>query len=162
MLAHSGIYQIRNVLDGSLYVGSAVVFAKRRNVHWHLLRKAKHDCIHLQRAWDKYGPDAFVFEPLFVCPRTDLIYFEQRAIDVLQPRYNVARTAGNALGTTKSPEARAKMRAAKLGKKRPANWLPPESRERIRIANTGRKVSLETRVKMSRAHRKHGDFARYD
>ena len=117
MLTSSGIYEIVNNVTGDCYVGSAVSFHKRRNSHFHALRKKKHDSIYLQRAWTKYGAPAFNFKPLFVCRREDLIYFEQRAIDAFKPRYNMRALAGSNLGAKFSDEAKAKMRAAKLGKK---------------------------------------------
>ena len=117
MLTNSGIYAIVNSTTGDCYVGSAVVLHKRRNSHFHALRKGKHDSIYLQRAWAKYGPESFYFKPFIVCRREDLIYFEQRAIDVLKPRYNMRAIAGSNLGAKFSDAAKAKMRAAKLGKK---------------------------------------------
>ena len=146
MLEKSGIYAIVNRVTGDYYLGSAFVLRKRRNSHLHALRRGKHDSIYLQRAWVKYGPDAFYFKPFIVCRRQDLIFFEQRAIDALKPRYNMCPRAGNNAGRKFSDAAKAKMRQAKLGKK-----YSEAHRAAISAATKGKpkpKPSLETRAKM--------------
>ncbi len=145
MVSYGGIYRIRNKLNGDSYIGSAVNFIKRARVHKHHILKEKHDCIYLQRAVKKYGPANFVMEPLLVCRREDLIFFEQRAIDVFNPKYNIARTAGNCLGTIKSPEARAKMRAKKLGRK-----LTPEHKARISATLLAQKIKRKPITELHR------------
>ncbi len=52
------------------------------------------------------------FSVLLVCDRAHLLFYEQRAIDILQPRYNVCRTAGSPKGRRHTPESLAKIRAA--------------------------------------------------
>lgn len=64
--ARSGIYQIRHIDSGKIYVGSAVSFAGRWRNHRKDLAHGRHHSCHLQRAWDKYGSDAFAFEVLEV------------------------------------------------------------------------------------------------
>jgi hypothetical protein len=54
-----GIYLFTNVGDGKNYVGSTEVLANRRHQHVSDLRKGKHKNVHLQRAWDKHGEEAF-------------------------------------------------------------------------------------------------------
>ena len=112
-MSDSGIYIIRNTANGNEYVGSAVSIARRWGVHKHHLRNGKHHCAHLQRAWDKYGEDAFAFVRLLLCPRDMLIFFEQRAIDILEPTYNSARIAGSSLGVKARPEVREALSARK-------------------------------------------------
>jgi group I intron endonuclease len=62
----SGVYSIRNLVDGMLYIGSAKKFSQRHVQHKRDLRKRKHCNKRLQAAYNKYGPDAFVFEPICV------------------------------------------------------------------------------------------------
>ena len=57
----SGIYAIVNKVNGKRYVGSAVNFKKRAIIHKYHLKKGTHHCEHLQRAWNKYGPESFAF-----------------------------------------------------------------------------------------------------
>jgi len=56
------IYKIRNVVNGNFYVGSTVDSRKRFWEHRKQLRLNVHNCIYLQRAWNKYGEDCFKFE----------------------------------------------------------------------------------------------------
>jgi group I intron endonuclease len=60
----SGIYQILHVPSGKLYLGSAADIHQRWRVHRGLLRKGSHHSRILQRGWDKYGAQQFVFSIL--------------------------------------------------------------------------------------------------
>ena len=60
----SGIYQIRNLVNGKVYVGSAVNLQHRRREHRSDLRNGNHHSIKLQRAYNKYGESSFAFEIL--------------------------------------------------------------------------------------------------
>ena len=55
------LYAIKNVQSGKAYVGSTVGFKERMTTHKRMLKRGKHHCQHLQRAWDKYGEQNFVF-----------------------------------------------------------------------------------------------------
>lgn len=143
-MKQSGVYEILNTSNGKRYVGSAVSLPRRWLEHRSLLRKGKHHSRILQRAWGKYGEQAFEFSPLLVCAKTDLIFYEQRAMDTLRPEYNIAPTAGNCLGVKHSAETRARMSAANKGKK-----LPPEVVEKIAAANIGKKRSSEFKTAQS-------------
>lgn len=57
-----GIYLIRNLLNGKVYVGSAAEVNRRRQWHLRHLRRNTHHNRHLQRAFNRYGVDAFAFE----------------------------------------------------------------------------------------------------
>jgi hypothetical protein len=48
-----GIYAIRHVESGKMYIGSAKDFAERWNGHRKDLRRGRHPNRHLQNAWDK-------------------------------------------------------------------------------------------------------------
>lgn len=58
------VYTIKNILDGKMYIGSSTNIARRKRQHLNSLLKNEHHSIHLQRAWNKYGKDNFVFEIL--------------------------------------------------------------------------------------------------
>lgn len=59
-----GVYQIRNILNGMIYVGSSVDIAARWREHKYDLRMNNHRNQHLQNAYNKYGKKAFVYEVL--------------------------------------------------------------------------------------------------
>lgn len=60
----SGIYIIKNLVNGKVYVGSAKVFRIRWNRHLNDLRKGTHSSIKLQRAYNKYGIENFEFKKI--------------------------------------------------------------------------------------------------
>lgn len=77
----SGIYQIRCIPTGKIYIGSAVSLRDRWDKHRASLRKGKHRNIHLQSAWDKYGEESFEFLILELVGRAGLLEAEQAWID---------------------------------------------------------------------------------
>lgn len=115
MLKLAGIYTITTP-SGKFYVGSASNFSERFRVHRHRLRSGKHHCLPLQNAFHKYDLDGLKFEILLVCDKKDLLMYEQRAIDTLNPQYNACRVAGNRAGHTPSIETRKKTSASLKGK----------------------------------------------
>src|SRR5215216_6770850 len=77
----SGIYQIRCIPTGKIYVGSAVNLRKRQRDHINSLRRGNHENTYLQRAWNKYGEANFDFTILEFVDASDLLYTEQVWID---------------------------------------------------------------------------------
>lgn len=109
-MAEGGIYQIRNLINGNLYVGSAQNLCRRQRVHFSHLQKNKHENTHLQRAYNLHGEDVFVFEVLeSVKNKTDLIKVEQKYLDELSPRYNICKFAGSTLGNKCTEETKQKL-----------------------------------------------------
>ncbi len=95
---NSGIYIIENTKNGHRYVGSAVDLKDRFRCHRQRLCRGKHRNAHLQRAWNKYGEDAFEFEVLEHWEPEFLISMEQWWMNMLHPEYNIAPVAGSNLG----------------------------------------------------------------
>ena len=106
------IYKIRNVVNNKFYVGSTVDSRKRFWAHRKALRLGNHDCIHLQRAWDKYGEDCFKFEIIEQLNSKEELYpAEQKWLDEHFGKdycYNVAAHADSPMRDA-SPEIRAKL-----------------------------------------------------
>lgn len=118
----SGVYQILNKLDGKFYIGSAVNFNKRWNLHKYKLNKNKHDNKHLQAAWNKYGEGAFEFCILECCEKDLLVAKEQFWLDWTkccdrEAGYNLSPTANSQLGVKRSDETKLKISKSKLGRK---------------------------------------------
>lgn len=140
----SGVYTI-TAPSGGQYVGSTrsiYGFAGRWRGHKEALRKQQHDNSILQNAWNKHGADKMTFAVLLVCDPADVLMYEQRAIDVLQPRYNILRRAGNSAGYKHSEETRAGFVAARTGVK-----LGPhteDTKRKIRDGNLGKKKPPHT------------------
>ena len=55
------IYEIVNQTNNKRYIGKAKDFNRRKNRHLYELRHNRHHCLHLQRAWNKYGESNFIF-----------------------------------------------------------------------------------------------------
>lgn len=115
-----GVYTITNLVNGKIYVGSALIsFRVRWNVHKSKLRNNKHDNQHLQFAWNKYGESNFKFEILEECLSEYCTSTEQYWINMLNVcnrkfGYNKAsNTTVFRLGVRNSPEAIEKIRAAR-------------------------------------------------
>lgn len=142
----SGIYQIRNKINGHLYVGSAADLDKRKSRHFGDLSRGKHHSCYLQRSYAKYGQSAFVFEVLEYCEKLNLVEREQIYIDALRPVYNIAQRAGSCLGVKHTAETRAKMSAAHKD-------ILAETRAKLSAAGKGRIFTVETREKISAALR---------
>lgn len=95
----TGIYQIRNTMDGKRYVGSAArSIVSRWSNHKTRLSQGNHYAKYLQNAWSKYGSDAFVFEVLLYCDPKDCLMYEQIALDHYKPEYNTCKIAGSRFG----------------------------------------------------------------
>lgn len=69
----SGIYSIRNTINGKIYVGSAVNLYKRRLNHLSTLRRNTHKNPHLQASFNKHGEDSFEFITLEKCNSDSLV-----------------------------------------------------------------------------------------
>lgn len=125
----SGIYKIE--INGGLYVGSAVNLAQRLRLHINALVRGDHRNIHLQRAFNKYGNPSFDILEI-VDNKEHLIQAEQKFIDALDPKYNIARTAGSQFGFRHSEKTKKRISEIQKGKK-----LSPETIAAMSSARTG-------------------------
>lgn len=80
-MKNSIIYQIRNIIDNKIYIGSTKDQVKRKYKHFYELKNNIHGNGHLQRAFNKYGEKNFVFEILEECEEKLRINLEQLHID---------------------------------------------------------------------------------
>lgn len=88
------IYQIKNIINNKIYIGSSKNFQKRKIRHLRDLKKGSHHCIYLQRAYSKYGIENFVFEILEECIAVELFDKEKAWINKLKPEYNIGGVGG--------------------------------------------------------------------
>ena len=60
-----GVYAIRNLTNGKMYIGSTITsFHKRWQTHRKRLKNNTHHSNHLQKAYNKYGKDNFEYQIL--------------------------------------------------------------------------------------------------
>lgn len=114
-MMNSGIYIIKNLLNEKIYVGSSVNIKKRFQEHKFDLRRNKHANFHLQKSWNLYGEENFLFIELEYCDKTLLLEREQLWIDYYKTHkeekdlYNICQIAGNTLGRKHSEQAKEKI-----------------------------------------------------
>ena len=148
---NSGIYQIRNLINGKVYVGSAVNLRKRMHKHLSSLRHNKHCNIKLQNAYNKYGEDNFVFEIIELVPNKEQLLDREQyfinTLNVVNEGYNICPVAGNTMGVFHTEESIQKMIIAHSN-------ISEETRKRLSEAGKRRRpISEETRKRMSEAHK---------
>ncbi|HUL45142.1 MAG TPA: GIY-YIG nuclease family protein [Bacteroidota bacterium] len=90
----AGIFQIRNIANGKIYLGSSLNLEGPLNSHKFMLTIGRHRNAALQGDWNLYGADKFVFEVLEVVKVKDdpnfnledeLTLLEQIWIEKLKP-----------------------------------------------------------------------------
>jgi group I intron endonuclease len=59
-----GIYKITNVINGKVYIGQSQNLINRKNNHFYWLGRNEHHNEYLQKAYNKYGEENFIFEVL--------------------------------------------------------------------------------------------------
>lgn len=82
-----GIYTITCKDDNKVYVGQSQNIKRRFNMHKSHLRHQKHRNSYLQRAWNKYGENSFVFEVKEICPIEELNAKEKIWINKLKSNH---------------------------------------------------------------------------
>jgi hypothetical protein len=68
---HAGVFQIRNTVNGKILLGSSLNLEGVFNGHRFRLSLGRHPNTILQREWNVYGPDKFVFENLEIVKEKD-------------------------------------------------------------------------------------------
>ena len=97
-----GIYKIVNILNKKSYYGSSVEIEKRWIRHKKDLKRNKHHNIHLQRAWNKYGEENFIFEIVILCEVDNLLIIEQSYLNK-NPKYNIGKGASGGDNISNNP-----------------------------------------------------------
>ena len=69
--AEAGVFQIKNTVNGKVFLGSSLNLHGPLNRHKFILQFGKHDNIVLQKEWNEFGSDKFVFEILEVVKMKD-------------------------------------------------------------------------------------------
>lgn len=126
LLESCGIYTIRNLVSGRVYVGSATGFGKRWSLHRRQLKRGTHHSKLLQQSWNKHGEACFAFDAIEIIDRAlfpDKLALrdkfkerEQFWMDSLyatcpERGFNIAKFAFSVLGLKRSDETKAKQRA---------------------------------------------------
>jgi group I intron endonuclease len=124
----SGIYMIRCQSNSRIYVGSSSNIYERWSHHRGMLKRGVHHNIYLQRSWNLYGENDFVFSILEeVANPSLLIDKEQQWIKRLRAKtsesgFNIAPCAGTQLGFNHAEETKKHLSQVLTGKKKPVGF----------------------------------------
>lgn len=141
----SGVYIITNILNNFYYIGSSKDIYRRLREHKGGLFRDKHENNRLQRAYNKYGVENFTFELLEYHAEEYMVSMEQYWINMLQAAnkkygYNIRPFAKSGKGLSKEEHSQ-------YGKHR-SNI----TKEKLRIAHTGMKMTEEHRINSAIGH----------
>lgn len=149
------LYRITNLTNGNDYVGITVDYKKRWRDHirdGRLPEKQGESLI--AKAIRKYGPDNFKYEVISIARTWNIgADLERIARKLGMGKYNRTEGGEGVTGMRHSDEAKAKMRAAKLGKKRE---ITPEHRAKLIANGQARKgipKTAEHKTNMSKARK---------
>jgi len=104
----SGVYCIKNKMNGKCYIGSSYNIEKRLIAHRKYLLANK-DTKKLQIDWNAYGADAFLFEILELVRMSEILVCEQKWIDKCRASidgYNTRKKAAKMLFSNNERKAR--------------------------------------------------------
>jgi group I intron endonuclease len=124
-----GVYAIRHVASGRMYIGGSTDITGRRTHHRFTLRRGTHKTKALQELWDAHGESAFEFVTLEHCSAEDLLLREDHWIKTTPDCLNTVNGAVTGYFAGPSP---AKKKAAVR------RWANPDYRAK-------RKAWLESR-----------------
>jgi group I intron endonuclease len=150
-MENTGVYKITNIINNQCYIGSSKTIKRRWYEHKRQLRKNQHHSKVLQRAFNKYGENNFVFEILELCEPDELLIIEQKYFDLIKPEYIILKTAGRFDGYKHTEETKQILRE----KRKEQINLPcsEETKKKISDANKNRKFSNEHKDKLSKSHK---------
>lgn len=148
-----GIYKIVHIPSGKYYIGSAININNRFARHKTDLRNGRHHCVYLQRLWNKYSENDFIFGFVEeVLDQSLLIKREQSHIDYAVAAglcLNTCFIAGNCLGVKQSLQTRRKRSESMKG------MIFTEERKRnISEARKKQGVSQETIERLNEQSRR--------
>ena len=176
----SGVYKIVNRITSKYYIGSAVNMSFNKSGRWYRHKRElianRHHNPHLQRAWNKYGEDAFEFiileeinknenESTFQFSQRLRKTYEQKWLDIAYTeKENVYNNNFLATGGMFTEDVLEKMRQSHIGKKQSQETInkriakltgqkhSKESNRNISIAKKGKVIISEKQRQLSRIY----------
>ena len=89
LLKNCGIYQILNLINNNVYIGSSSNIKQRFAQHKCDLKHNRHRNHHLQNAWNKYGEETFIFQIVEMSTSPEkILNRENKYIWMYSPIYN--------------------------------------------------------------------------
>lgn len=159
ILKKRGVYQIKNLVTGKVYVGSTTTsFIYRWRQHHSKLKMGRHENAHLQSSYIKYGDSNFEYTILYVGTSLEDIRTKEQefinALDSCNPNrgYNLDTIVDR---HSRSEETKRRISLSKIGKcSGTSNGFygkthSDEVKNRLRQIHLGRKASDITKAKMA-------------
>jgi group I intron endonuclease len=123
-MRYSGIYQIKNIVNDKVYIGSTTNLYERLTYHHYgRLKRGTHKNHHLQAAWNKYGEQSFEYSILELTQdvKSVLLEREKYYLDITKCfirnfGYNKNMFPNSPLGLKKTEETKRKISLSMLGK----------------------------------------------
>lgn len=107
----SGVYGIKNIITGKMYIGRSINIYDRFRHHRNNLRGNKHHSHYLQNSFNKYGERVFIYGIIEECNNEDTYTKEKYYItkyDSFEEGYNECIPTGNREGRIFTDEDKAK------------------------------------------------------
>jgi|688.fasta_scaffold116147_3 group I intron endonuclease len=141
-----GVYQIKNIVTGKVYIGSSIEIETRWRKHRDLLNKNIHHSPYLQSSWNKHGEESFIFEVIEeIFDEKQLLTLEQKWIDIKSSferefGYNARKQANSPLGCEWTEERKKEQSFRMSGEKHHfyGKSLSKQHKEKISISNKGK------------------------
>lgn len=154
----TGIYSITNIINHKKYIGQSVDIKRRFRDHRWALRHNKHENDHLQKSFNKYGIDCFVFEVICECTQENIDELERYYIEYYDATnsdkgYNYE--TGGVINKKASDGLINKFKQTRACKENNGMYGKHHSEETkalMREAALGRVLSQETKDKLSASH----------
>lgn len=159
ILKKKGVYQIKNLVNNKVYIGSTTTsFIYRWRQHHSKLKMGKHENTHLQSSYTKYGDSNFEYTILYVGTSLEDIRTKEQelitSLDSCNPNkgYNLDSIVDRHI---RSEETKRKISVSRKGKCGGVSngfygrTHSEEIKNRIRQAHLGRKASDTTKAKMA-------------
>ena len=147
-----GIYAIKQISTGVVYIGRSVNIDNRWRRHKSDLNCSRHHCLWLQRTWLKYGESDFEFTILEIIEnKGDLRKKEAKWMNRYLNIFNGIQLSDKQGVLAHSKETKEKMSASQLKrfKNNPMKPLSEKQKKQISLVHKGKVVSKETRKKQS-------------
>lgn len=134
-----GIYKIENIVTKDCYIGSSKNVELRWKQHKNELNRGRHHSIILQRAWDKYTLNNFVFLLLEECDIKVLEERENFYLIQIDPMYNLCPKSYSTEKRYCTQETKNKL--SKIAKER--NFTPPNNSKSVLMLDKNTEVVIK-------------------
>lgn len=162
----SGLYEIINLITNQRYIGQSNYVNRRLNEHKKDLKRSLHSNIFLQKDFDFYGEESFLFKKLLIglgATKNDRLVFEKRLIleYPAQDLYNFSRTYF--LGCKQTQLVKQKISQENQGKSNKARQKPLliESVYFNSISEASKKTGIARRLIRERCQSHESKFMNY-